>query len=235
MWFLDNIVIWLASARDWLRDAYEEVADWPIPFFYLCYPLYGLYVVFHYLTYYFGKFNEWVDYAHNWIEQILTEYDIYQAFKDYFTYAINAWNWILNFWTYVGAKVNEWWKPTAATVQGWISIAAQGLNDLLVAWDTFWQITFPNWTTELLKISSELSHFFTAILPTLFDIKYAEIWWVGKAKDIASLIDTEFKIRLPFYNELVIFFTNPFDWIKAHIFEPIVDDFNRGFDRGMKG
>lgn len=184
------------------------------------------------------------DYSDLWerVVDIITESDIFRVLQTWLNYAEDAWNWVLYAFSNVVAIVDVWWQATRITVQGWIETATQGFNELKVAWDEFWQITFPNWTTELLRIGSELSDFFTVTLPTLIDWKALLPWWLTKLIDIGELIKTAFVEREAFWagwqdwkDKVTEFFTDPFEWIKTNIIDPIVDDFNRGFDRGMKG
>lgn len=107
---------------------------------------------------------------------------------------------------------------------GWLGAMATIVNtwlDALPSWNEVWA-----WWTD----------WWGNILPNLTS------WWNGRLLDIQSLIDTAFLDYTPFWegwqdirNEVLEFLSDPLDWIKTHVFEVMVDDFNRGFDRGLKG
>lgn len=150
--------------------------------------------------------------------------------------------WFANWWANVTSVITNWWSSTQYTVQSWIAIATEGLDALKIAWNDFWTITFPEWTAKLDLVRADLTHFFTYILPELFDLAYAEQWWKSKFLDVTGAINTAFIEHTPFWegwqdwrDAVTEFFTNPFDWIKTHIFEPIINDFITGFNKGLKG
>jgi len=156
-----------------------------------------------------------------WVTEVLTESDIFRLLQKWLNYAEDAWAWVLNSVQYVGSIVDDWWLATKITVQSWIETATQGFNELKVAWDEFWEITFPNWTTELLRIGSELSDFFTITLPNLVNFDWLGTWWNDRLLDIQSLIDSTVQAWFPFYNDLVElwngiveFFTDPLTWLE---------------------
>lgn len=233
-------LVWDIS--DWFRSAYQEVSGWVWPFHYLQHPLYGLYRVFWNLLTPIGHFGDWVYDVGKKVQDILTSEGILGLIKWWFPWLIPLGEWFAERWAWFTATLGDWWDTKKPIVQGWIDIATQGLNGLIVAWDNFWKITFPQWTDKLEVLGSDFGDFFTQKLPTLFDVSYAELWWRGKFSDVTDTINSAFTERESFWSGwqdfkdgIVLFFTDPLDWIKSHVIEPIVEDFNKGFDRGMKG
>lgn len=222
MWFLDNIVEWLATARDWFYDAYQEVRGWVFPFYYLSTPLYGLYTVFYYLTYYFSYFNEWVTDTAGKVAAILSFPDIWSFFWYWFNAAENAWAWVVNAPSNILNTISAWWSSASLTIQTWISIATEGLTALRVAWSNFWTITFPQWTASLNSLWVKVDTFFTETLPSLINWTAITEWWGSKLKDVNDLIDTKLKEAEPFWagwqdwrDKVIDFFTDPFEWLLA--------------------
>jgi len=242
MWFLDQIISRLCSVSDQFLDAYEEVKGWIFPFWYLSYPLYYLYIAFYYLTLDFGYFNDWVDALVLQLAQFFTWSNLEQWFKDWKTKILDAWNWFNIRWSWFTSEVTDWWAETVPTVKGWISVATEGLDSLKVSWSNFWKVTWPQWTKSFNDLLAKVSSFFTTTLPTLVDWKSLLPWWMTRLIDVADLINSAFTEREPFWkgwqdvaSSAIEFFGDPLGWLKEHIFEPMVDDFNRGFDKGLKG
>ncbi len=133
MWFLNYIVEWLNSVTGYFYDAYQEVIGWVWPFYLLYLPLYFLYRAFAYITYWFGQFNEWLDWAAGRIDAILSSWDIWSYFKPWFGYATDAWNWVANAFLNVWHIVENWWSEAQYIVQGWIADASNWLQELIAA------------------------------------------------------------------------------------------------------
>ena len=121
----------------------------------------------------------------------------------------------------VTSIVNDWWTTILPYIISYVDAAIEGLAELKVAWCSFWKITFPNWTTELLRVGSELRDFFTITLPNLLTFSWLGIWWCSRLLDIQNLIDSTVKDWLPFYDDLVElwngiveFFTDPLTWLE---------------------
>ncbi|MBA7576665.1 hypothetical protein ES708_18506 [subsurface metagenome] len=66
-------------------------------------------------------------------------------------------------------------------------------------------------------LGSEVSNFFTHTLPTLFDVKYAFEWWGDRAKEVQELITSNLKEWLPFYDDMVDFFSDPGEFLLAKL------------------
>lgn len=242
MFFIDWIIEELWDISDFFHDAYYEVKDWVWPFSYLKYPFYGLYGRFMWLARDFEDFNEWVDDTVDKLRDIWSQWDIWDYFRWWFEAAETAYNWFLGRWNWFQKEVADWWSIIWPYVDSYIDKAVEGLSELKVAWDTFWTVTFPQWVTILEDLRATISDFFTTTLPTLIDWQSLLPWWLTKLIDIGELINTAFTEREPFWagwqdwkDKVTEFFTNPFNWIFTHVIEPIIDDFNKGFDRGMKG
>lgn len=217
--FLDWIIEELEDASDWFYEAYQEVKDWVWPFYLLEYPMYGLYGVFHWLAQDFVDFNEWVDDAANKIVNILSEWDILNLLRDWLDKATWAWDWISSAWSNVTSIINDWWPTILPYILSYVDIAVEGLDALKVAWDTFWTVTFPGWTSKLDSLKAEWDNFWTVTLPNLLTISWLITWWNAKLLEISTLINDAIKEWFPFYDSLsqlwssiAEFITDPLQW-----------------------
>jgi len=220
MWFLSYIIEQLASARDWLLDAYYEVDGWIFPFYYLKYPLYGLYVVFYYLVYYFGDFNNWLVWAADRIDEILSEWDIWSLLSAPISWAETAYNWVNNATSNIWQTVNSWWTATSPTILGWID-AAKGyslslynsllsnLNTLQSEWDNF-KADFPSLDNILLWFSNWWGNIRANL----------DLWWSDKLLEIQGLITSRLVEFAPFWegwqdwrDQVAEFFSDPLQWV----------------------
>lgn len=220
MWALDRIVERLALASDYLYDAYIEVREWIFPFHYLSTPLWGLYVAFYYLEYYFDHFNDWVDWAAGRIDQILGYSDIWSYLEPWLSKAESAWSWVSSSYTNVGDIVDAWWSYKVNAVLIWIDEArlyadalVANVNNLLTTlksdWDDF-RGKIPGidevvlwWGTWREDVNMVLTN-----------------WWAGKTPEIESMIDTAFIERESFWtgwqdwgHKVTEFFSDPEEWL----------------------
>jgi len=223
MFFLDGIEEWLAVARDWFNEAYLEVKDWIVPFNYLADPLHWIYIAFTWLTELFGDFNDWVDDAASKIGEILSEVDIWSLFSVPIEWAQNAWEWVSNAWNNVWSEVESWWSSMVATVTGWIDAAVEGLSDLRVAWDSFWTVTWPEWTGNFSWLQAAWDGFVTSTLPSLVGISWIWDWWSDRLLDIGGLIDSTLRVWFPMYDT----FREIWDEIEAFFADPVEYVFNK--------
>jgi hypothetical protein len=110
------------------------------------------------------------------------------------------WAWFSDWAGSVGSLIADWWAGVEDTVLSWISVATQGLDNVLIAWETF--------TTE--------------ILPTLFDLEFAEEWYRSKLVAVGQLITSAFTERADlwagwsdFRQSVSDIVSTPFDWLEA--------------------
>jgi len=209
-----------------------QIADW---FYYLSDAAYSL-------AWKFSDFFSWLlTEAQEW-DKILSWPTIWSLIQSYLPNLEEIGDWFYDWTSNVRGEILNWWSWTTHVVEGWVTSAlieaklytdmlANSFWDLREAWDSFagkiptldsllaW---WSNWTGELLAIVNN--------------------WWTSTLTEVEGLIDSSFILREDFWSgwqdsrdKVTEFFTDPFNWIKAYIIEPIVDDFNRGFDRGMKG
>ncbi|MBA7568152.1 hypothetical protein ES708_09873 [subsurface metagenome] len=215
MWFLDYIIERLADARDWLLDAYLEVAGWIWPFYYLKYPLYGLYVVFYYLTRYFGYFNDWLEWAAGRIGEIISEWDIWSILATPISWAQKAWDWVYYAASNIWEAVGRWWEATRTTVLGWIDTAydyALSLYYSLSASVHSWIDAATGWFKE---VAVAWDHFWRITLPGLLDYLKLEYWWDTKLWAVDGLIGSKLAEWFPFYDDLVEFVSDPGEYLLA--------------------
>ncbi|MBA7481129.1 hypothetical protein ES707_16599 [subsurface metagenome] len=197
----------------WFQSAYQEVSGWIWPFYYLQYPLYGLYRVFKSMLTPIADFWLWAEDMATKIVGIWTSGGILGLIQWWFPWLYNVGEWFYNRWQWFLSAVGDWWESTKTTVLGWIDIAVQGFNALLVWWDEFWKITWPRWMATLEVLGNEVSNFFTKTLPGLLDYLKLEYWWNGKLWDVDGLIGSKLAEWFPFYDDIVEFINDPGEFL----------------------
>ncbi len=220
MRFLDSIIEWFYSLAVASWDAYQEVKGWVWPLHLLSEPLYDLHWAFYNLYYYFGEFNEWLTWASDRINDILSIWDIFSLTTTWRTYASAAWAWVLDAWWNVWDIVDSWWSTTSLTVQAWIDQAIYDVNtlgdqvvaslgDLRSSWEDFLTLTWPSMVADLGGLRVDFVNFLVNILPGLAT-------WTG----VNDLVESTMRSWFPFYDDLVIiwddvaeFFTDPWEWL----------------------
>ncbi len=220
MWFLDKIIEWLGSARDWLYQGGVEVAGWVWPFNLLYSPLYYVYVAFAWITYYFGQFNEWLFWAAGRIDAILSTVDITGFFLTWINYAIDAWNWVTNAFWNVWNIVESWWSSAKYVVLSWIDEAKLWFQALLNEVNAWLARLQSNWDSIVSKIPTwdEVvawwGNWRGNVLAAITG------WWVGALLDVVGLIASAFTERESwwagwedFRDKVAEFFTDPLEFI----------------------
>lgn len=222
MSFMDSIISWLKSIEDYFYDAYLEVYDWVYPGWLLSYPLLSASRGFGWLAYYFSQLNEWLVWAQDEIERIISYEAIQSYFQSWFDAGLDAWNWVRDSYGNVWDIADDWWSSKSATVQSWIATATEGLQTLQTSWGNFWDITFPQWKSQVERVTSEWEDFVTQKLPSLISSYDLTTWWDSRLGDIQDLIDSAFAIRDDFWqgwqdwrDEIAEFFTDPLEFLLA--------------------
>lgn len=224
MAFINDIIEALNNIDAWLYDFYQSHFDEIWPMNWLAFACYKLSAIFNKIAWAFHDLGQWIYSAVDQLNLILSWDDIQKLLSLWIEYATTAVQWVLQATTNVTSIITEWWSARLGEVKGLIAIATEGLDTLRANWDSFWTITFPQWTSELDVLSSTVDNFFAETLPTLFDINYAETWWAGKVIDVNKLIETAIKTWFPFYESLADlwdsvekFFADPLQWIRDNI------------------
>jgi predicted PurR-regulated permease PerM len=220
MRFLDVIISWLVSAREWLYKAYLNTKGVWVIGDALSTPFYGLYLVFKYLAIAFGEFNEWVDAVAKWVSENLTWDNISQWFKEWRDKIVDAWNWFVDRFKWFAQEVNEWWNTIIDTIKGWIEYARQGLLDLwneLQEWvATIWEgvKTFFDWLPSIQEIWQWFCDWGGKILTLITGLGFIPM------PIIVSLIDSWFLDHQGYWEgwqdvggNVIKFITNPFTFL----------------------
>ncbi len=220
MWFLEYIISWLNTIRDWFLQAYYEVNGWVWPFNNLAPPLLGIWYGFSYLTNYFVSFNYWVDDAASKIATILNYANISSYFSYYFDAATNAWTWVVNAWSNVTSIINSWWSSAQYTVLAWIDDAKYWLQTQINSLN-IWVSNLQASINELLALIPSISEIIAWFSNWWSLILAAIISWGGlPAALIQDLINSTLRLWFPFYdalaslwNNIAEFFADPLAWI----------------------
>jgi len=240
--WIDSIFSFVWDISDWFYNAYVEVSSW-----WVVGPLFGTILLnvsdtFGSLLTPIAHFSEWADDVATKAQGILTSGAVSGLIEGWFPWLGDIGEWFIDRWSWFRQLAGEWWATTKPIVLGWIDIATEGFNNLIVAWDEFWKITFPQWTSKLEVLGSDVSDFFTNTLPTLFDVKYAFEWWVAKYQARQIYVDELLADQgektvgwEDIRDSVLLLFSDPINWIKCYVIEPIITHFLEGFDRGMKG
>jgi len=165
----------------WLGDMFLEIYDYLTEIYYLLY-----------------EFN--LEYQDIWevLYDVITESQIFSLLETWLTYAEDAWDWVSHAFINVVNIIVVWWDTTYPEVRGWIDIATEGLTELRIAWDNFWNTTFPY----------------------LVSFEWLNTWWNSKLIEIQSLIDTAianlgiaFESWLEVKDSVLEFFSDPLQWV----------------------
>jgi len=230
------------SIGSWFFEIYLEVYGWVWPFWMVADLFYKLAELFISLAGHFQNVWGIIEIIVRRINELL-DWDTIQSYLlGYVPNLEDIRDWFY-YWTfYVGGEITSWWTSTMVEVQGWIDIATEGIDTLRASWSSFWNITFPQWTSSLDTLRADWDNFWTVTVPTFVSQFDLDTWWQSRLTDLDNLMNTKLRDWFPFYDDLTQlwdsiaeFFVDPFDWIKSHVIEPIIDDFNKGFDRGMSG
>ena len=220
MSWMNAIVSWLKSCESYFYNAYSEVYGWVYPFWLLSHPLLYVSRAFGWLAYYFSLFNNWLVWAGGEITKILNWDTIRSYILSWFRYLGNLGDLFYYFGQNVLSVVNTWWQSRLQDIQDLINIATQGFAALKVAWDNFWKVTWPQWTTKLDTVKANWDNFWSFTFPTLVSFTWLTIWWNSKLKDVDKLTTDKLKEWFPFYNDLIklwdgikLFFTDPEEWL----------------------
>jgi len=220
MSFMNWIIEELNDASDFFYSIYREVNDWVWPFWLAAEFFYDLCRVFNWLAWDFLDFADWVNDVAYKITSFFTELDLDAWFQQWKTRILDSWDWVRYAWSNVTSIVGEWWSTTWTDVKGYIDIATQGLDTLKAAWDSFWRVTFPEWTGKLDSLRAAWDNFWTTTFPNLVSFQWLTEWWNTRLMEIDQLINDTVRTWFPFYDDLVElwngiveFFVDPLEWL----------------------
>jgi hypothetical protein len=162
---MNSIISWLGSARDYFLSQYYSASGWPYVGGLIGSVFYYLYLFFYYFSYYFGQFNSWLVWAAGRINQILDWNLIKNKILEWFPALQSVYDWVRNEWNNIISDVTTWWgasnNPIRVFISSAISVAIAPFNwvitefnNLKVAWDNFWTVTFPEWKAKAEAIIS---------------------------------------------------------------------------------
>ena len=224
MWFIDRIFSLVWDISDFFYDAWLEVKGWMWPLNQLAPRLLAIGDAFWDLLTPIAQVSDWAYDVQQKVADILSFDNIWSYFHDWFVAAANAWDWVLDAWWIVTNWIDDWWSGASLTVQGWIAIATQGFNDMVVAWGNFWNVTWPQWTGKLDILRGEWDNFWTVTYPNLVSFEWLTTWWNERLPEVNTLINSAILIWFPFYDSLAElwgsvaeFITNPFDWLENRL------------------
>ena len=201
-------------------DAYLEVKGWVWPFYYLQYPLYGLYQVFWDLLTPIAQFWIWAEDVWNKVQQIFSLEQITAYFRTWIDAASNAWDWVVNSFWNVWNIVEDWWSAAKYTVLAWIYEAKlwfQALLNEANAWiaqlQEYWDSIvgkIPTWD----EVAAWWGNWPGNVMTVITD------WWVGALLSVAGLIASAFIEREDFWagwqdfrEKVADFFTDPLEFL----------------------
>jgi len=221
MYFIVWLIESLMLAEEWFYDAYLEVRDWVWPFYLLKYPLYGLYESFYWLVESWYLFYQWLLWLEEYIEDILSWSYIRSLIRSWLYGIEEALDWFQNWGYWVGRYINSWWEATLDSVQEMIDAASQNIDDLIVTWDNFWNVTWPKLLDELVLLQANWTQFWSVTFPTLVSFDWLSIWWQSRLLEIQALINTallELSGTLEGWQEIrdsvFEFFNDPWAWLE---------------------
>jgi len=186
MSWMNSIISWLGSARDYLLSAYWTVSGWISPFNNLATPLYYIFLAFYYLTSSFIDFNNWLVWAAGRINQILDISTITSYFQTWINYATVAYNFIVGIWNYVRAVIEGWWGEVYPAIQTQfyqLGLTITGYGSQLLAlmapiqawWNDWSTVTFPQWIATLQDLWNQFTTLVASIGQTI--LSHLNAWW----------------------------------------------------------
>ncbi len=199
--FLDTLVSWVA----WFANV---MASWKYTASTWVWPLNTLYGFFVNLSTFADNlftgiydFRNYIYVLENRISVFFSWDSIIQSITSNLSSLSGLVSWFSNWYMNVIAVIDSWFSGVLDYIKSLISTATQGLAGMIAAWD----------------------HFYKVILPTLFDVVYAEEWWHGKVVDLSGLIASSFTERADlwrgwsdFRDAVIKFITEPWDWLLDH-------------------
>jgi len=197
MSFMIFIIEELDRAREFFYDAYQVAKDWVYPFSLLRYPLYGLNGVFLWLTDGFYEFYQWLEWAADQIDEILSWTNVRGLIRGWLDGIEAALSWFLSWTTWVGQYIADWWSGILPYILTYIDNAVEGLEDFAATWSNFW----------------------TNIFPTLVSFNWLDTWWQSRLLEIDALVGSWLASFQPFWEgwqeireEVNNFFADPLQW-----------------------
>jgi len=198
MSFMNWIIEELEDIASFFYDAYQEVKDWYSPFDLLKYPLYGIYGRFHWLAEWFTDFRDWLDWAADRIDEIFSWSNIQSMIRSWLSGIEAAIDWFLNWATWVGQYITDWWSGILPYILTYIDNAVEGLANFAATWDNFW----------------------TNIFPSLVSFNLLDTWWQSRLLEIDALIGSWLASFQPLWegwqevrSEVIDFFADPLQWV----------------------
>ena len=220
MAFMNWIVERLSDAAGFFWDIGLEVYDWVWPFYLASDFFFSLQGVFANLAWDFSEFAEWVDDAVGQLADILSWSNIRSLIEGWLDGIDDIIDWFGNWWVWVGQEIDDWWQSVKDDVQGLIDSATQGLAGLLATWDSFWNITWPQWMGEFDTLLAAWDDFWTTTFPDLVNFSWLETWFNTKILDIQRLIDTAIGNWAPLLeswqevkDNVIEFSADPLEWL----------------------
>ena len=198
MSWMNSIISWLKDIESSFYDAYLEVYYWIYPFWLLAYPLLYISRGFGWLAYYFSFLNNWLVWAADEIDKILSTTDIWSYFKWWFNAAENAWSWVYDAVKNVKAIIESWWSSKYQDILALIE-GAKGWSKALI----------DSVASQLSSLTTRWDSFTSSILPNLADWTGVEELIATATSDLLPLIEgwQEFK------EAIVSFFSDPLQWL----------------------
>ena len=220
MSFMVWIIEELENVESWFYEAYLEVKDWIPPFHLLKYPLYGLYGAFKWLVEGFYEFYQWLDWAADRIDEILSWTNIRSLIRSWLYGIESALAWFLSWTTWVGDYIADWWTGILPYILDYIDSVVIGWEDFVTTWANFWTVSWPALLDDLEVIRENWSSFWSVTFPTLVSFTWLTTWWTDRVEDVEDLIDSAFTLRDSLWagwqeisDSVFEFFADPLEWL----------------------
>jgi len=188
---------------DFLGDIFSDLSDWTSE-----------------IAGWLWDAGNWYDYVEDWLAEILPWLDIKQMIRSWLYGIESLVSWFSNWYSTVLQLVNSWWTGTIATVQGWISVAVQPFNSMLIAWTDFWNNLWPEIVSTVSSVSAAWDNFWNYTFPTLVSFAWLTSWWNARVQDVQGLINSAFTIRESLWSgwqelrdQVFEFFADPWQWL----------------------
>lgn len=195
---IDKIIEGLFSAASFFYHIYKEVNSWITPFNWLDEPFYWLWRIFDGLAQSFINFKAWVIATSERLKDIRSWEDIKALILSIFPWLKGILNWFEDKLPWVTTIITNWWWAIKPTITTPLNLLTGNFDSLKADWLRWLMVVSP--TLATVTMLTEQGRTFLV--------------------ENAALVDSEFKIRIPFlsalselWDDISKFFISPFSFL----------------------
>lgn len=195
---IDWIIEKLFTVASFFYQIYKEVNSWIPPFCWLDYQFYWLWRTFDGLAGAFISFKAWVISTSERLKDIRSWEDIKALVLSFFPWLEGLLNWFENKFPWATSIIENWWAVIKPTITTPLNLLTGNFDSLKADWLRWLMVVSP--TLATVTMLTEQGRTFLI--------------------ENAALVDSEFKIRIPFlsalselWDDIGKFFISPFGFL----------------------